>query len=96
MEVCPTCKKEIDTLKLLKCKFCDKNCCSLSCLVNHASNHLGSNDTSINIVNSLKRRQSEKATHCMIPALRHSRKGKAMETVNGSGFAGMGDGKEPR
>ena len=62
MEVCPTCKKEIDKLKLLKCKFCEKNFCSLSCLVNHASTHLGSNDPSINIVNSLKRRQSENLT----------------------------------
>ena len=62
MEVCPTCKKDIDKLKLLKCKFCEKNFCSLSCLVNHASTHLGSNDPSINIVNSLKRRQSENLT----------------------------------
>ena len=62
MEVCPTCKKEIESLKLLKCKFCDKNFCSLSCLVNHASTHLGSNDSLINIVNSLKRKQSENLT----------------------------------
>ena len=62
MEVCPTCKKEIESLKLLKCKFCEKNFCSLSCLVNHASTHLGSNDPIINIVNSLKRRQSENLT----------------------------------
>ena len=40
-----------------------------------------------------ERRQSEKATHCMIPALRRSRKGKAMETVNGSVVArGCGEG----
>ena len=62
MEVCPTCKKEIESLKLLKCKFCEKNFCGLSCLVKHASTHLGSNDPSINIVNSLKRRQSENLT----------------------------------
>ena len=62
MEVCPACKKEIETLKLLKCKFCEKKFCNLSCLVNHASTHLGSNDPSINIVNSLKRRQSENLT----------------------------------
>ena len=62
MEVCPSCKKEIESLKLLKCKFCDKNFCSLSCLVSHASTHLGNNDPSINIVNSLKRRQSENLT----------------------------------
>ena len=62
MEICPTCKKEIESLKLLKCKFCDKNFCTLSCLINHASTHLGSSDSSINLVNSLKRRQSENLT----------------------------------
>ena len=62
MDVCPTCKKEIESLKLLKCKFCDKNFCTLSCLINHASTHLGSSDSSINLVNSLKRRQSENLT----------------------------------
>ena len=62
VEVCPTCRKQIDSIKLLKCKFCEKNFCSLSCLVNHASTHLGNSDTSINIVNSLKRRQSENLT----------------------------------
>ena len=62
MEVCPTCKKEIESLKLLKCKFCDKTFCSLSCLINHASTHLGNSDSSINLVNSLKRRQSENLT----------------------------------
>ena len=62
MEVCPTCKKEIETIKLLKCKFCDKNFCSLGCLIKHASTHLGNNDSSINLVNSLKRRQSENLT----------------------------------
>ena len=34
-----------------------------------------------------ERRQSEKATCCVIPAIQHSRKGKAMETVNGSVIA---------
>ena len=62
MEICPTCKKEIEKLKLLKCKFCDKNFCSLSCLINHASTHLGNSDSSNNLVNSLKRRQSENLT----------------------------------
>ena len=62
MEVCPTCNKEIESLKLLKCKFCEKNFCGLSCIVKHASTHLGSNVPSINIVNSLKRRQSENLT----------------------------------
>ena len=62
MEVCPTCKKEIESLKLLKCKFCEKSFCNLSCLVQHASTHLGNKDNSLNIVNSLKRRQSENLT----------------------------------
>ena len=62
MEVCPTCQKQIDTIKLLKCKFCEKNFCSLGCLVKHASTHLGNNDSSINIRNRLKRRQSENLT----------------------------------
>ena len=62
MEVCPSCQKQIDSIKLLKCKFCEKIFCSLSCLVSHASTHLGSNDPSINIRNRLKRRQSENLT----------------------------------
>ena len=62
MEVCPNCKKQIESIKLLKCKFCENNFCSLSCLIKHASTHLGSTDTAINIVNSLKRRQSENLT----------------------------------
>ena len=62
MEVCPTCNKAIESLKLLKCRFCEKNCCCLSCLVKHASIHLGCKDSSLNIVNSLKRRQSDNLT----------------------------------
>ena len=62
MEICPTFKKEIEKLKLLKCKFCDKNFCNLSCLISHASTHLGNSDSSINLVNSLKRRQNENLT----------------------------------
>ena len=62
MEVCPNCNKQIESIKLLKCKFCENNFCSLSCLIKHASTHLGNTDTAINIVNSLKRRQSENLT----------------------------------
>ena len=62
MESCPACQKEIESLKLLKCKFCEKNFCSLSCLISHASTHLGNSDSSINLVNSLKRRQSKNLT----------------------------------
>jgi len=62
MELCPTCNKEIKSLKLLKCKFCEKNFCSLGCLIKHASTHLGNSDSSINLVNSLKRRRSENLT----------------------------------
>ena len=62
MEFCPTCFKEISSLKLLKCKFCEKNCCSLTCLINHAQTHQGNPNSSISLVNSLKRRQSENLT----------------------------------
>ena len=62
MEVCPSCEKQIDSIKLLKCKFCEKNFCSLGCLVKHASTHLGSNEPSINIRNRLKRQQSQNLT----------------------------------
>ena len=62
MEVCPSCQKQIDTIKLLKCKFCEKNFCSLGCLVKHASTHLGNADPSINIRNRLKRQQSQNLT----------------------------------
>ena len=62
MEFCPLCSKEISSLKYLKCKFCDKNFCSLSCLINHAQIHQRYPNSSINLVNSLKRRQSENLT----------------------------------
>ena len=62
MEKCPECKKSIETIKLLKCKFCEKNFCSLKCLIHHAFIHLGNNETSSNLVNSLKRKQSENLT----------------------------------
>ena len=62
MEFCPTCFKEISSLKFLKCKFCEKKFCSLSCLINHAQTHQGNPNSSISLVNSLKRRQSENLT----------------------------------
>ena len=62
MDECPTCNKTIEKLKLLKCKFCEKNCCCLSCLVKHASTHLKSEDSKMNLVNCLKRKQSENLT----------------------------------
>ena len=62
MEICPTCCKDIESFKLLKCKFCEKNFCSLSCLINHASTHQKNPNSSKSLVNSLKRRQSENLT----------------------------------
>jgi serine/threonine protein kinase len=62
MEKCPSCKKNIDSVKLLKCKFCEIPFCSLSCLVKHASYHLKNDFPQKNILNSLKRRQSENLT----------------------------------
>ena len=62
MEICPSCSKVIPSLKLLKCKFCERNYCSLSCLINHAKSHQVNPNTSINLVNSLKRRQSDNLT----------------------------------
>ena len=62
MEKCPLCKKNIDSVKLLKCKFCDINFCSLSCLVKHNPYHLKNNFPQKNILNFLKRRQSENLT----------------------------------
>ena len=62
MEICPTCHKDIETFKLLKCKFCEKNFCRLSCLINHASTHQKNPNSSKSLVNSLKRRQSENLT----------------------------------
>ena len=62
MEICPTCHKDIESFKLLKCKFCEKNFCSLSCLINHASTHQKNPNSSKSLVNSLKRRQSENLT----------------------------------
>ena len=62
MEICPTCHKDIESFKLLKCKFCEKNFCRLSCLINHASTHQKNPNSSKSLVNSLKRRQSENLT----------------------------------
>jgi serine/threonine protein kinase len=62
MESCPMCFKEISSLKFFQCKFCERNCCSLSCLINHAQAHQKNPNLSINLVNSLKRRQSENLT----------------------------------
>ena len=56
------CFKEISSLKFFQCKFCERNCCSLSCLINHAQAHQKNPNLSINLVNSLKRRQSENLT----------------------------------
>ncbi len=62
MEKCPSCKNNIDSVKLLKCKFCNIIFCSISCLARHAQNHLKNNFPQKNILNILKRRQSENIT----------------------------------
>ena len=62
MEKCPSCKKSIKDVKILKCKFCEKTFCSVSCLLKHSSYHLGKSDKNI-IINSLKRRQSNKLSY---------------------------------
>jgi len=62
MEFCPSCFKEISSTKFLKCKFCERNFCSLSCLINHVQTHQVNPNSSNSIVYSLKRRQSENLT----------------------------------
>ena len=62
MEKCPSCEKNIDSVKLLKCKICDIFFCSISCLGKHAQNHLKNNFPQKNILNILKRRQSQNIT----------------------------------
>ena len=62
MEKCPSCEKNIDSVKFLRCKFCENNFCSLNCLTKHASNHLKNNYPQKNILNFLKRRQSDNLT----------------------------------
>ena len=62
MEKCYLCKEDIDSSKLLKCKICENIFCSIGCLIKHASVHQQSEGLSMNIVNLLKRRQSENLT----------------------------------
>ena len=62
MEFCPSCLKDISSTKLLKCKFCERNFCSLSCLINHAQTHQVNPNSSNSLVYSLKRRQSDNLT----------------------------------
>ena len=62
MEFCPSCFKEISSTKFLKCKFCERNFCSLSCLINHVQTHQVNPNSSNSLVYSLKRRQSENLT----------------------------------
>ena len=62
MEFCPSCFKEISSIKFLKCKFCERNFCSLSCLINHVQTHQVNPNSSNSLVYSLKRRQSENLT----------------------------------
>ena len=62
MEKGPSCEKNIDSVKLLKCKICDIFFCSISCLGKHAQNHLKNNIPQKNILNILKRRQSQNIT----------------------------------
>ena len=62
MEFCPSCFKDISSTKLLKCKFCERNFCSLSCLINHAQTHQVNPNSSNSLVYSLKRRQSDNLT----------------------------------
>ena len=62
MEKCPSCNKSIKDIKCLNCKFCEKEFCSVSCLIKHSSYHLG-NSNKNNIINSLKRRYSKNLSH---------------------------------
>ena len=62
MEFCPSCFKDISSTKFLKCKFCERNFCSLSCLINHAQTHQVNPNSSNSLVYSLKRRQSDNLT----------------------------------
>ena len=57
MEKCPFCKNSNKDVKILKCKFCEKIFCSVTCLLKHSSYHLGNSDKN-SIINSLKRRYS--------------------------------------
>ena len=62
MEKCPSCHILLKDIKILNCKFCEKEFCSLSCLLKHSSYHLGNSDKN-NIINSLKRRQSDNLSY---------------------------------
>ena len=62
MEKCPSCHILLKDIKILNCKFCEKEFCSLSCLLKHSSYHLGNLDKN-NIINSLKRRQSDNLSY---------------------------------
>jgi len=62
MEKCYLCKEDIDSTKLLNCKICENIFCSIGCLIKHASIHQQSDGLPMNIVNLLKRRQSENLT----------------------------------
>ena len=62
MEKCYLCKEDIDSSKLLNCKICENIFCSIGCLIKHASIHQQSDGLPMNIVNLLKRRQSENLT----------------------------------
>ena len=62
MESCPSCFKDISSTKFLKCKFCERNFCSLTCLINHVQTHQINLNSSNSLVYSLKRRQSDNLT----------------------------------
>ena len=62
MKKCPSCHILLKDIKSLNCKFCEKEFCSLSCLLKHSSYHLG-NTNKNNIINSLKRRQSDNLSY---------------------------------
>jgi len=62
MEKCPSCKKTNKDAKILNCKFCEKTFCSVACLLKHSSYHLGNSDKN-SIINSLKRRHSNKLSY---------------------------------
>ena len=62
MEKCPSCHISLKDIKTLNCKFCEKEFCSLSCLLKHSSYHLDNTDKN-NIINSLKRRQSDNLSY---------------------------------
>ena len=62
MEKCPFCKNSNKDVKILKCKFCEKIFCSVTCLLKHSSYHLGNSDKN-SIINTLKRRYSNKLSN---------------------------------